>query len=73
MEEDAADSDDPVEPDLLHGIYGEEVFNNAGDLRDDASSPLNTTQDTQLKQKRRRKRLSKFEKRSRVVGIKREA
>jgi hypothetical protein len=27
MDEDAADSDHPVKPDVLHGIYGEEVFN----------------------------------------------
>ncbi len=64
MEEDAADSNDPVKPDVLHGIYGEEVFNNADDMFIDAPSPSNATQDTQLKHKRRRKRLPKFEKRS---------
>jgi hypothetical protein len=41
MEEDAADSNDSVEPDVLHGIYGEEVFNNAEDLINDAPSHLN--------------------------------
>jgi hypothetical protein len=49
MEEDAADSDDPVEPDVLQDIYKEEVSNEADDLIDDAPSSSNATQDTQLK------------------------
>jgi hypothetical protein len=64
MEEEAAGSNDPVKPDLLHGIYREEVFNDADNLINDAPSPLNTTQDSQLMRKRRRKRLSKFKTRS---------
>jgi hypothetical protein len=52
MEEDAANSDDPVEPVLLHGIYREEVFNDVDDLIGDTTpSPSNATQDTPLKQR----------------------
>ena len=54
-DEDSGDSHDTLESSvLLHEIYGEEVFNKADDLIDDAPSLPNATQGTPLKKKRRR-------------------
>ena len=54
-DEDSVDSNKTLESSvLLHDIYGEEVFNEAADLIDDAPSLTNTTQGTPLKEKRRR-------------------
>jgi hypothetical protein len=54
-DEDLGDSNDTLESSvLLHEIYGEEVFNKADDLIDDAPSLPNATQGTPLKKKRRR-------------------
>ncbi len=54
-DEDAGNSNDTLESsELLHEIHGEEVFNKADDLIDDAPSLANATQGTSLRQMRRR-------------------
>ncbi len=54
-EEDAGNSNNTLESsELLHEIYGDEVFNKANNLIVDAPSLLNSTQGIPLRQKRRR-------------------
>jgi hypothetical protein len=54
-DEDAGNSNNTLESsELMHEIYGEEVFNKADNLIDNASSLLNATQGIPLTQKRRR-------------------
>jgi hypothetical protein len=54
-EEDSGDSNGTLKSSvLLHEIYGEEVFNKADDLIDDAPSLPNATQGTPMKKKMRR-------------------
>jgi hypothetical protein len=67
-EEDAGNSNNTLESsELLHEIYGDEVFNKANNLIVDAPSLLNSTQGIPLRQKRRRLESWKIsEKRSNV-------
>ncbi len=54
-DEDAGNSNDTLESsELLHEIYGEQVFNEADNLINDAPSLPNATQGTPLRQMRRR-------------------
>ena len=63
-EEDAGDSNNTLESGvlLLHEIYGDDVFNKADNLIEDAPPLPNATQGTQFRQKRRRKGSQNFEK-----------